>query len=241
VQGDPETLDDELLRRLVDIVGTDRFHAARGRQADTPVGQMCEEWFDVVWDILEAVCVPDVPDPTRAQAVVVLYEQAPSYTVLSQGLRIHQRYEDLAGDARLHLWARLRPHLTEGDERHADPVVYALWEEFFDDPMEEEVWDAIVGDRWPIEEPLLVRLLPRSGPVAPRFKYPLYERLLDSGPPGRWDELIYAGLIDAFRWYGLRIEDARVDAVLNRLRLPDQNAVAAYHDRVAQERERRRR
>lgn len=53
--------------------------------------------------------------------------------------------------------------------------------------------------------------------------------------------MIYAGLTDTFHWYGLRIEDERVDAILNRLHLPDQNAVAAYHDRVAQERERRRR
>jgi hypothetical protein len=37
-------------------------------------------------------------------------------------------------------------------------------------PMEEEIWNAIVGDRWPPEHQLLVRLLPRSGPVAPRFK-----------------------------------------------------------------------
>ena len=232
--------DDELLRRLVAIVGADRFQAARGRQADTPVAEMCREWFDVVWDILDATCVADAPDLTRAQAVVVLYEQAPSYTVLSQGLRIHQRYEDLAGDARLYLWARLRRHLTEGDDRHAAPVVYALWEDFFHDPMEEEVWNAIVGDRWPLEEQLLVRLLPRSGPVAPRFKYPLYDRLLGEGPPGRWDELIYAGLIDALHWYSLRIEDARVDAILNNLHLRDQNAVAAYHDRVSQERRRRR-
>ncbi len=238
--GHPETSDDELLERLVAVVGADRFQAARVRQADTPADNVCQEWFDVVWDILDAVLVPEVAGLTRAQAIVVLYEQAPSYTVLNQGLRIHQRYEDLDRDARLYLWERLRPFLIEEDDRGADPLMYALWEDFFHDPMEEEVWDAIVGERWPLEDQLLVRLLPRSGPAAPRFKYPLYERLLSRRQRGRWDSLIYAGLVDALDWYDLRVDDARVDAILSRLQLADPSAAAAYRDRLAHERERRR-
>jgi len=118
--------------------------------------------------------------------------------------------------------------------------VLALWEDFFHAPMEEEVWNAIVGDRWPLEERLLVRLLPRSGPVAPDFKYPLYEQLLAGEEQGRWDGLIYAGLMDALDYsYTLRIDDARVEAILPRLRLDDPNAAAAYRARLAEERERR--
>ena len=233
-------LDDKLLERLVAVVGTDRYRAAQARQAETPINELCPEWFDVVWDILGDVCGPEVDDMTRAQTVVVLYEQAPSYAVLSQGLRIHQRYDDLGRDARLYLWRRLRPQLIGEDDRRAAPLMYVLWEDFFHDPMEEEVWNAIVGDRWPLEEHLLVRLLPRSGPVAPRFKYPLYERLLSDVDHGRWDGLIYAGLMDALDYsYALRIDDARVDAILSRLRLDDPNAAEAYRVRLDDERTRR--
>ena len=58
---------------------------------------------------------------------------------------------------------------------------------------------------------------------------------------GRWDNLIYAGLVDAVDYsYGLRVEDARVDAILSRLRLADPNAADAYRHRLTRERERRR-
>ena len=152
---------------------------------------------------------------------------------------MHQRYEDLPRDARLWLWKRLRPYLDAEDERAAQPLVHVLWEEFFDDPLEAEVWAAIVGSRWPLEERLLARILRRSGPVAPGFKYPLYERLLGE-QPGRWDVDIYAGLMDTFDWQTLRLDEARAESILSRLSLPDENATTAYHERLGQERARRR-
>jgi len=152
---------------------------------------------------------------------------------------MHQRYEDLPRDARFWLWARLRPHLDSEDDRVAEPLVYALWEDFFDDPLEAEVWAAIVGTRWPLEQRLLARILRRSGPVAPGFKYPLYERLLEE-QPGRWDGDIYAGLMDTFTWHTLRLDEARAESILSRLSLPDEDATTAYHERLSHERARRR-
>jgi hypothetical protein len=202
------------------------------------MGSTDREWFDVVWEIFDAICVPAVGVETRVGAVVALYDLAPSYTVLSQGLRMHQRYEDLPRDTRLWLWKRLRPYLDAEDERVAQPLVYALWEEFFDSPLEAEVWAAIVGPSWPLEERLLTRIVRRSGPVAPDFKYPLYERLLEANP-GRWDGDIYAGLMDTFDLYTLRLDKARAESVLTRLSLPDESTLTAYHERLEQERTRR--
>jgi hypothetical protein len=231
--------DRALLPRLIEVVGAERFAGARAAQLSAPTTTVCDEWFDVVWDIFDALCVPQVCDSVRVAAVAALYEQTPSYTVLWQGLLIHQRYEDLDRDARLDLWARLRPNLVSTDDRFAEPLLYALWEDFFDAPSEEEVWDAIVGTHWPLEESLLARILRRSGPVAPRFKYPLYERLL-AEEPCRWDSLIYAGLMDAFDYsHGLRVDEARAESILDRLSLPNQDATVAYHARFDQERERR--
>jgi len=85
---------------------------------------------------------------------------------------------------------------------------------------------------------LLTRILRRSGPVAPDFKYPLYERLLEANP-GRWDGDIYAGLMDTFDWYTLRLDKARAESVLTRLSLPDESTLTAYHERLEQERTRR--
>ena len=71
--------------------------------------------------------------------------------------------------------------------------MYALWEDFFDDPMEDEVWDAIIGDRWPLEARQVVLVLGTSGARAGKqSRQQLYNRLL-TGEPGRWDALIYAG------------------------------------------------
>ncbi len=236
---DDHASSDPLLPRLVAVVGAERFAEARARQLAAPVGSTDREWFDVVWEIFDAICVPAVDVNTRVGTVVALYEMAPSYTVLSQGLRMHQRYEDLPRDARVWLWERLRPYLDAKDDSIAEPLVHALWEEFFDDPLEAEVWAAIVGARWPLEERLLGRILRRSGPVAPDFKYPLYERLLEE-QPGRWDGDIYAGLMDTFDWYTLRLDEARAESILSRLSLPNENATTAYRDRLGQERTRRR-
>lgn len=236
---DDHAATDDLLPRLVAVVGAERLAEGRAGQLAVPVGSTDREWFDVVWEIFDAICLPAVDVETRVGAVVALYDLAPSYTVLSQGLRMHQRYEDLPRDARLWLWKRLRPYLDAEDERVAQPLVHALWEEFFDDPLEAEVWAAIVGARWPLEERLLARILRRSGPVAPGFKYPLYERLLEE-QPGRWDGDIYVGLIDTFDWYTLRLDEARAESILSRLSLSDENATAAYHERLGQERTRRR-
>lgn len=235
---DDHALSDRLLPRLAAIVGAERLAEARARQLAAPMGSTDREWFEVVWEIFDAICVPTVDVETRVGAVVVLYDLAPSYTVLSQGLRMHQRYEDLPRDARLWLWEQLRPYFDAEEDRIAEPLVYALWEEFFDDPLEAEVWAVIVGARWPLEERLLARILRRSGPVAPRFKYPLYERLLEE-QPGRWDGDIYAGLMDTFDWYTMRLDDARAESILSRLSLPDVNATTAYHERLLQERTRR--
>jgi hypothetical protein len=235
---DDHAVSDSLLPLLVAVVGVERFAEARARQVVAPGGSTDREWFDVVWEIFDAICVPAVGIETRVGAVVALYDLAPSYTVLSQGLRMHQRYDDLPRDIRLWLWEQLRPYLDAEDERVAQPLVYALWEEFFDDPLEAEVWAAIVGARWPLEERLLTRILRRSGPVAPDFKYPLYERLLEAHP-GRWDSDIYAGLMDTFNWYTLRLDEARAESILSRLSLPDKNAPTAYHNRLEQERTRR--
>lgn len=236
---DDHAAGDPLLPRLVAVVGVERFAEARAGQLAAPTGSTDREWFDVVWEIFDAICVPAVDVETRVAAVVTLYDLAPSYTVLCQGLRMHQRYEDLPRDARLWLWKRLRPYLDAEDERVAQPLVNALWEEFFDDPLEAEVWAAIVGARWPLEERLLGRILRRSGPFAPDFKYPLYERLLEE-QPGRWGGDIYAGLMDTFDWHTLRLDEVRAESILSRLSRPGENATTAYHERLGQERERRR-
>jgi hypothetical protein len=194
-----------------------------------------QERFDALVDALEAVDSAD--DVTWVEAVVALYEQEPSYSVLHQGLCIHRRYQDLVGEARQLAWTRLRPYLAGADDRFAEPIVHALWEDFFHDPMEAEVWAAIVGERRPLEEQLLERLLPASGPVAPALKYPLYERLIEESP-GRWDPAIYAGLMNAFDWYSLRIDEPRADAILRRMSLPP-GAARAYAERLELERRRR--
>jgi hypothetical protein len=90
----------------------ERFAEARARQLAAPIGSTDRRWFDVVWEIFDAICVPAVDVETRVATVVALYDLAPSYTVLFQGLRMHQRYEDLPRVTRLWLWKRLRPYST---------------------------------------------------------------------------------------------------------------------------------
>ena len=92
--------DDDLLKRLVAVVGAERFGRARQFQMESASDESAKEWFDVIWEIYEALNEWRESGHTRAQTVAVLYAQAPSYTVLNQGLRILQRYEDLDREAR---------------------------------------------------------------------------------------------------------------------------------------------
>jgi hypothetical protein len=173
--------------------------------------------YDQIWDEFEDR--EAAGDLAWVWAVLELYARHPGYTVLNQGLIIHRRAGDLDPAARRVLWQGLRAHLVGDDDELAEPIMYALWEDLLHDPLESEVWEALVGAAWPVDERLLERLLPRTGPAAPALKYPLYERLLDE-QPGRWDALILAGLLDALDWLAPRIDQDRVDAILLRLDAP---------------------
>ncbi len=188
---------------------------------------MDQRLYDQIWDELERHAADD--DLAWVQAVLDLYARHPGYTVLNQGLIIHRRAGELDPAARRVLWQGLRAHLIGDDDELAEPIMYALWEDFLHDPLEDEVWEALVGAAWPVDERLLERLLPRTGPAAPAHKYPLYERLLDE-QPGRWDALILAGLLDALDWLAPRIDQERVEAILPRLQSP--GARDRYLDRA---------
>src|SRR4029079_12613345 len=66
---DDHVVSDSLLPRLVAVVGVERFAEARARQVAAPMGSTDREWFDVVWEIFDAICVPAVGVETRVGAV----------------------------------------------------------------------------------------------------------------------------------------------------------------------------
>jgi hypothetical protein len=158
------------LDQLADAVGRDRFaRAARyALEHAEGTGTHRDRWRDDDTDDLEQV-PHELSDLVRddLDLAFALYRAMPGYANLM--------YVGHWG-MRPRFWAHMRALVDDPDPRQADPALYWLWCESFEDSGEvAEAWREMTAGAG---APRLRRLLEFSGPVPWELKAPLLESLV---------------------------------------------------------------
>jgi hypothetical protein len=224
-------VDVEGLRRAI---GAERFDAAcRERWAsddllgsrDGPAAEVPHDVADHVW----------AAGADRLELLFAVYERMPCYAVLMYSTGPFA--EDFRDEEKERFWAAYRRLLEQPERRLAEPVLYSLWVDYFEDPSTvEEAWretTAQTGD-W---EPRIRRLLPVSGPVPYALKAPLYLRLL---PDRRFHEPILEGLVGGARDVFGKLDATKALQIVDKLRLPATQTAELRRELESRTRPRRR-
>jgi hypothetical protein len=143
-----------------------------------------------------------------------IYAEMPDYATL---MYIKSHYDELDGDLRRKLWSAFRAALESDDSRVADPVAYALWVDFFEDPgTVDEAWHAMTRRDVAGWERRLRRVLGAAGPVPWPHKEALFEELAGDTS---WHRHILEALVgSAFDVYG-QLDARAARRWIRRLRL----------------------
>ncbi|HEX2084285.1 MAG TPA: hypothetical protein VHF89_01270 [Solirubrobacteraceae bacterium] len=172
------------------------------------LGDVPHEIDDLLW------YEGDAPAQERMAVALELYRAMPCYANL-MGIKLV--YDDLPRDVRDTLWAEVRAHLAQPDDRLAEPVAYSLFVDFYEDPSTvHEAW-AQTATTEPLEPRRIERVLDSSGPVPFALKEPLYAQLANEP---RWHPHIFRSLVrSALDVYG-DLDEERARGWLARLDLP---------------------
>jgi hypothetical protein len=153
----------------------------------------------------------------KADLLFEVYADLPCYTLLSE-VYIHQ-YRHLPQDAQDSYWHYLAGLLSQAEEALAQPVVYTLAVDFFEDrDLCERVWKRLVTPQAPAQ--LLRRVLEASAAVPFVLKGQLYQQLV--ADPS-WHGAIYKSLLASYySTYG-EIDKLRTRELLRALTLRLEN------------------
>ena len=210
----------------MDRIGPKRFEEAKqwawATAAGTGAARTVDEvraWSPFVTNVphdLESL-VWDEGDSAPAERVRLfwaLYRELPCYANLMYA-KSHLREWD--GETRRAFWHDYRAVVNDPDDRLADPAMYALWCDYFEDvDSVDEAWSEIAQPDV-LNERGLERVLSVAGPVPFHLKQPLYERL---AADGRWHPHIFRSLFhSAFDYYG-DVDIAAARELLRRLDIP---------------------
>lgn len=187
--------------------GTARFRSESEKDDDS-------ELYDIVDDVLEATFDGVMTNGDKMRAACALYEDFPSYTIVSQ-LFTTIGFNGLTSDDLTSLLRFLGAMLSAEAIELAQPAAYVLWVDFFeDDSRVDGAWDTVCGvisgdEGWR-------RLLGVSGPVPEALKLPVIERFLPD--PSFHDAIFDALSASVFDVYG-RIDRPTVESILPALRI----------------------
>jgi hypothetical protein len=170
--------------------------------------------YDIVDEVLEAAFTGLPATGDKMRAMCALYEDFPSYTIVSQ-LFATVGFDGLLSGELTSLLAFLGMMLSAPEIELAQPAAYVLWVDFFeDDSRVDAAWETVC-DRISSDEGWR-RLLAASGPVREELKLPVIERFL---PDESFHDAIFEALsVGVFDIYG-RIERATVESMLPTLRI----------------------
>lgn len=197
------------LEDVIDRIGPERFddaclHAratAPGTGTRSDVSAWPDDLADVPHDCADLWHDDRCPISERLGVALDLYTRMPCYANV---MSLKHAYPDLDPIQRDRLWAFFRDAVAGPDSALADPILYALWVDFFEDPdTVEDAWSAMTAAETPTSG--IDRVLPRAGPVPWASKAPLLQALLPD--PARHDAIHAALVGSAFDVYG-QIDDA---------------------------------
>lgn len=169
---------------LVALVGTEAFEAAcheamavsiESSASGVPHDLSGRLWFDGKETLSE-----------RLTIAVELFGRMPCYANL-----MYWRYADFDETTCARMWDAFREFLSDPRDAVAEPVVYSLWVDYFEDKRTvERAWREASGPQEP-RRPRLPRVVRASGPVPWKLKESLYGQL---SVEGGWNEPLLAGL-----------------------------------------------
>lgn len=143
-----------------------------------------------------------------------VYADIPCYTFLFD-LYVH-RYQVLPSEAQALFWWYAASLLSQPDPALAEPLVYTLAVDFFEDSdQREHVWSILVTDT--ANQHLLQRIAEAAQAVPFHLKAQVYERLL---PDPACHLTIYESLLASYYSVYGQIDKVQAQHLLSRLRLP---------------------
>ena len=207
---------------LVAVVGKERYRAAcewawrmaagtgecweprsGARALDEVPHELADVWYDGKTSLAD-----------RVDLALRLYREMPCY---ANTMHLKSFYGEFGTAEKRRFWDAYRAALDTDDDRLADPVVYSLWVDFYEDQdTVHEAWQETSRCDVAPWERRLQRVLDAAGPVPWHLKEPLFEQLVrDAG----WHPFIFRALVgSAFDVYGALDRDA-AQAWLERLEL----------------------
>ena len=188
---------------IIALIGERRFAdaCAEARRAarDPHYGSRQEQiLFDsmVPHEISDLVWESQIPSQDKLDLILRFYEEMPCYALL---MYLKFNFDELSAQDRAVFWAWVRTQLDSDDPAVGQPVAYALWCDFFQDPQTvEEAWRELV-EPLPSDKALQTILI-HSGPVPFYLKKQIYSLLIKDS---EWHYYIYRSLLHSqFDVYG---------------------------------------
>jgi hypothetical protein len=201
---------------IVALVGLEQYQAecaiAR-RDAERPnYGRGGGGELSSPHEIEELIWEQPVTWSNRIDLFFRIYDDMPAYANL---MYADSRYAEFDDDGRRSWWDEVKKRLASSEVALRQPLLYALWCDFFEDAdTVEDAWNALTGATVP--ESVLRLILPISGAVPYTLKRSVYDRLI--ADPS-WHVPIFESLLgSAFDYFG-QVEQSDARHVLDRLRL----------------------
>lgn len=167
---------------------------------------------DLIHDVSPLIWEAPLSDTAKVRLFFDVYDDLPSYGML---MYAKFSYSDLDIESRALWWMEVRNRIETENPCLRDPIVYALWCDFFEDPSTvREAWLALTVSR---KEPLIRAALSVSGPVPWDLKQPLLEELSDVSP---MQDAVFDALVgSAFDYFG-QIDKVGASRLLVKLKMP---------------------
>jgi hypothetical protein len=167
--------------RLREAVPESARDAIRKRSLDVLIDAL----YDLYWSDTSS----GISDLEVTTTFTSLYREIPSYSVLSTMFVVGSGYQSLGPPARALFWAFVREMVNDVRDALADPIVYSLWCDFFENDLVDDAWNSLELED--ASDLALRRILQVSGPVPFRLKERLYVKLL---PDKTWHDDILRSL-----------------------------------------------
>ncbi|MEQ9090684.1 MAG: hypothetical protein RIE52_06310 [Balneola sp.] len=153
--------------------------------------------YDLITDIIQSIFEAKSNHNNSIKLLFDFYKVCPSFTVIDD---IYVNYwRELFNFEKEEFWENIIEILNSKKDYPKEPIIYALWCDFFEDPRTvNQSWNALVTNETTDE--VLKIVLVNSGPVPFNLKKELYYRLLGSD---YWHKYIFKSLLHSqFDVYG---------------------------------------
>lgn len=172
---------------------------------------------DIPYRILDRIWADtELSDTQKVQLIFAIYHDMPCYALL--GMIYTHDYRQLPPETQRYYLQQLRAFAADPQEALAQPVIYTLAVDFFDDEqLSQEAWMAIAQDF--TDRRLMQRILPISGPLAYVLKAQAYAALLADRT---MHAAIFASLYASCFFEGGQIDPAPACLVLCQLAIDPQ-------------------